>query len=330
MDATRLIELIRNPDAITRLDLEGLQQLVEKHPFFSIGNLLYLNGLNRYDVQQFEQKLNKSAVRIADRSVLYQLVRQAESRGRSLESKRAIELPSEPVKASLAEEDLQVISAVESHIPDPVIEEEPENIEQVQLDEIEKKVTLDQIFAGVHEDIDEEEPVIAAAAVEPEPVVEAIAEPVIEPIIEPVVTPEPEVPVEESSPKTQLPPMPSKKMNLGSFNSWLKQHLQEKAEAEQSTEEESPNPKDIIERFIETEPRISKPKAEFFNPIEASKRSVVDNQAIVSETLAKIYADQGDYEKAITAYKKLSLEKPEKSTYFAALIYELELKQSLE
>lgn len=51
-----------------------------------------------------------------------------------------------------------------------------------------------------------------------------------------------------------------------------------------------------------------------------------DNMDFVTETLAKIYADQGYYDKAIEVYAKLILLYPEKSTYFATLVNEIKSK----
>ncbi|HDO27250.1 MAG TPA: hypothetical protein ENH02_03950 [Bacteroidetes bacterium] len=83
-------------------------------------------------------------------------------------------------------------------------------------------------------------------------------------------------------------------------------------------------PDELIDEFIRNEPRISRPKTTFFNPAEAAKESVVDDENIVSETLAKIYFDQKRFAKAINIYKKLSLKFPEKSSYFAPLIRKAE------
>ncbi len=81
---------------------------------------------------------------------------------------------------------------------------------------------------------------------------------------------------------------------------------------------------DLIDEFIKNEPGITRQKTAFFNPVKAAKISIVDEENIISETLAKIYTDQGLFEKAISTYKKLSLKFPEKSTYFAALIEKAE------
>ena len=81
---------------------------------------------------------------------------------------------------------------------------------------------------------------------------------------------------------------------------------------------------ELIDEFIRNEPSISRQKGTFFNPVTAAKSSVVDQENIISETLAKIYMDQGFYKKAIKTYEKLSLKFPEKSAYFAALIKKAE------
>ncbi len=84
-----------------------------------------------------------------------------------------------------------------------------------------------------------------------------------------------------------------------------------------------PTKRDIIDRFIREEPRISKPRAAFFNPGDSAVRSNMDEEEIVSETLARLYAEQGNVQKAIHIYEKLSLINQEKSRYFAAQIEKL-------
>jgi tetratricopeptide (TPR) repeat protein len=81
----------------------------------------------------------------------------------------------------------------------------------------------------------------------------------------------------------------------------------------------------IIEQFIQQEPRITPMKA-YNNPVNMARKSVQESDELVTETLAAIYAQQGNFEKAISFYEKLSLKNPEKSAYFAALIKDLKNK----
>jgi hypothetical protein len=80
---------------------------------------------------------------------------------------------------------------------------------------------------------------------------------------------------------------------------------------------------ELIDKFIKEEPRIV-PKPTFFDPVDSAKQSILDNESVVSETLAEIYYKQGNLSKAIKIYKKLSLVNPQKSSYFAAQIEKIQ------
>ncbi|AFH48328.1 Hypothetical protein IALB_0616 [Ignavibacterium album JCM 16511] len=54
--------------------------------------------------------------------------------------------------------------------------------------------------------------------------------------------------------------------------------------------------------------------------------NLIDDSLILSETLAKIYVNQREYQEAIRIYEKLKLKIPEKSHYFDSKIGELKLK----
>jgi tetratricopeptide (TPR) repeat protein len=107
-----------------------------------------------------------------------------------------------------------------------------------------------------------------------------------------------------------------------SFNDWLKK-------LNNKTFENQPKEKpisEIIDQFITTEPKISSKKQDFFSPANMAKLSIVENLDFVTETLANIYEKQGHFDKSIEAFKKLILKYPEKRTYFATRIKEIENK----
>ncbi len=72
----------------------------------------------------------------------------------------------------------------------------------------------------------------------------------------------------------------------------------------------------IIDRFLEKDPRVEI-RREGVTPGELSRCSIEDNPDLASETLAEILLKQGKKERAILIYKKLILMFPEKSSYFA-------------
>jgi hypothetical protein len=78
---------------------------------------------------------------------------------------------------------------------------------------------------------------------------------------------------------------------------------------------------DLIDKFIIANPRIEPQKDKAYLPNDdKSKPFLEESGGLVTETLAKIYVNQGYYSKAIDIYEKLSLKFPEKSSYFASQI----------
>lgn len=109
-----------------------------------------------------------------------------------------------------------------------------------------------------------------------------------------------------------------------SFAEWLALTKAKKIDRKQQSSE------NLIDKFIEQEPRISKPKREeFFSPVQSAEQSLIENDEIVTETLARVYLEQEHFDKAISAYEKLSLKYPQKNSFFAnqiKLIYDLKEK----
>jgi len=102
----------------------------------------------------------------------------------------------------------------------------------------------------------------------------------------------------------------------------LKQIALEKDEIPEP-EEPVLSKEELIDKFIKEEPSISRPKPGFFDPVKVARSSRQDLPGLVTETLARIHIEQGNIDKAIEIYRKLSLNFPEKSSYFAAQIEKL-------
>lgn len=124
-----------------------------------------------------------------------------------------------------------------------------------------------------------------------------------------------------------------KRKSLDELKAIIANRLKELEAEKQRKETEPETPKklsrkELIDKFILENPSITRPKAEFYNPISVAQNSITDQENIVSETLAKIYEKQGYFAKAISIYEKLSVKYPEKSSTFAAQIERLKESQT--
>ncbi len=87
----------------------------------------------------------------------------------------------------------------------------------------------------------------------------------------------------------------------------------------------------LVDRFLNSDSGLIRKNKEPFGNAgsienkEFLNKSVAENDELITETLAAIYFQQKNYEKAQQAYQKLSLKYPEKSVYFAARIKEIEV-----
>jgi tetratricopeptide (TPR) repeat protein len=86
--------------------------------------------------------------------------------------------------------------------------------------------------------------------------------------------------------------------------------------------------KNPIDKFIKNNPKLN--PVQQFHEEQEEKTSLphAGDDNFMTETLAKIYADQSLYQLAIEAYEKLILLYPKKSNYFASLIQELKSKMN--
>lgn len=159
-----------------------------------------------------------------------------------------------------------------------------------------------------------------------------VSQQVIEDEVEDVTTEQELLPVQKTIPTPD--PAPFDLSGMMSFNQWLRTSSREAPAVTESLGEEE-HTSSLIDKFIETSPRVGDIKSDtgkepFFSPVDTARLSLVDDPSFVTETLAGIYESQGYLDKAIKAYELLGLKYPEKRNTFAARITTLEeqLKKS--
>ncbi|MCF6347440.1 MAG: hypothetical protein L3J20_03970 [Flavobacteriaceae bacterium] len=106
---------------------------------------------------------------------------------------------------------------------------------------------------------------------------------------------------------------------MHSFNEWLQvtslKPIERKEVKPIKVRKEQDDRFDLIEQFIKDKPKI-KPLSSNDN-IDIAIESITENESLMTETLARVYLEQKQYNKAIQAFKILSLKYPEKSSFFA-------------
>lgn len=250
MDQIRFITLVEHPEIIDNQDVDDLEVMLVRYPYFTVGQSLLAVGMYRNGHAKSNQQLRLASSMSPDRNALRRLCTQLPDE--FVEETEAVH--DETVE--IQEKPSEVIPEKTFVIPEIDLGKDTEELNKEFAVLEEKKKTLDELMAIIENKIAELE----------------------------------------------------------------REKLKPKKEEKKLTKSE------IIDKFIAENPSISRPKQEFFNPISAAQDSVVDQENIVSETLAMIYARQGYFEKAISIYEKLILKNPEKSIYFAGQINELKNK----
>ncbi len=260
MESDALPKYINRPELLLGDAVFQMEDLVNRYPYFSIGQALLAMGYQNADDERYPMQLRKSASMIPNRDKLWLFSLIARHRWEKRDE--LIDLPDE------YKEHDSIFKAAESI-------EVPED----------KSVIREKVF----------------------------------------IIPEINLSGSEEELSAEMALLDEKRKSLDELKEIIAARLKEMEAERQRNEEEKKRPKklskkELIDKFIVENPSISRPKAEFYNPISVAQNSIIDQENIVSETLAKIYAGQGYVEKAISVYEKLSLKYPEKSVYFAAQI----------
>jgi hypothetical protein len=320
MNLDQITAYIEDPSLLDVSTLPVLKDLTEKHPFSSIYSLLYLNAVARFNSVSLDEALNEHAYQLNDRKKLYQFVHSDFETTTTIQStpitneviiEAAAEIEQAPEFVTTIEENHS--STIEEHPIEQVIVVSTDIIEDEEIN------VADETPAIIHEEIATEnnfDRVTSAHSFEQAYELDA-KEPETAIVVEEKITPVEKINLTEKR----------------SFTSWLSiqntgnigQEIFDKKEIK----EVKPEATAIIDRFIAQQPSISRTKNEFFSPSKKAKESLSEDALPVSETLAKIYAAQGNFPKAIHVYHQLSLNFPEKKSLFALRIEELKKKITL-
>jgi hypothetical protein len=128
------------------------------------------------------------------------------------------------------------------------------------------------------------------------------------------------LPEENSSPEHLAPEPSAHSEDLPAFRSTPLSHGIQRMRSTDAKQHQ----RDLIDRFIHTEPQIARGKAGEYASGNLAKDSLEEDFSIVTETMAILFAKQGKLDKARKAFRKLMEQHPEKSIYFAAQLKNLE------
>lgn len=304
MNLTEFTTLLSHPNAVSERQASALDKIVEEFPYFQSARALRLKGLYNQDSFKYNGELKVTAAHTTDRSVLFEYI--------TSENFMAIN------KAFFAEKEARInaIKVHEIEILNPEKKEEP-----VKIDPLEQS-----ILTSIRE----------ASASKPQQVEEEKA------IEIPQQETKPEISEESIEEKLEIgKPLEFSRGEKHSFQEWLQLSTfkpiqreetpiesEKTANTEEISEIDSEKKKklEIIDRFIEANPKISPVKNT--TPISLiSERNSQDNSYLMTETLAKVYLEQKKYQKAIQAYEILILKYPEKSHFFADRILDIKTLQ---
>ncbi|MDP1801212.1 MAG: hypothetical protein Q8L81_07670 [Bacteroidota bacterium] len=300
MQAAELLKYIKDPNLLNKQSTTDLQKLVNDFPYFQTAHLLLSMSSKKWDASVYQQSLKKTAIVATNRAHLFSLIHQLENN-----------LPVEK----------------EEVVEEKVIEQK--NIVEDQKHELNILKATDVITETKKEEV----LVSTKKVLDPEEVLEReIQKNVVESFVEKEIL------------KTQElhHPIVIKKEEPANFSDWLlflrknngqsyeniEEKVNEQKEKNKTSTKKEKN-KALIDRIIETNPGLIRNKEEpkFYTPDSKAKESLIENEHLVTETLAKIYALQGSVNKAVRAYEILSLKFPQKSAYFASLIEKLKNNQ---
>ncbi len=306
MNTEKLIALVQNPLLLKDVELIELEKLVEVYSHFSVARVLLTKKMQQTQHLLLKKEIKKTAVSVPNRKLLYEFLYHKGLRKNIVKSEEIATSKAYPEETGKALESELAPEETVSTFSKPV---EIEATAQP-VSSFSKPINLKDFGKKKASDIDILEQQIIGQTIEHVLSLEIEAQNEI-------------LPVKENS-------KPISDNKSQKFSDWLNilDHDRLKTWRENPEEEKisAVNEADIINSFLQKDINIISPSNNEieYSPSNLARLSLVDDEDFVTETLANIYAEQGNLQKALTAYKKLLLKYPEKKTYFAARIEKIE------
>jgi hypothetical protein len=292
---------MNDPSPLDRQVIGEISELIEIFPYFQTAHMLLLKGLHGTADVKFEKQLNRSAIHIADREVLYYLLKPDSG---SLEGEKSNLQNSVTVEKEITDNQQTVIESAKSS-DDYINEIEKGSISGLTADQndINQQDISHSILVSTESEQDEMGSVMFIIDEEQGPIDEKI---------------------NYMDPGFSFPERQDLlELDLDTTKEIMPETVsedQDKITPEISDSRKMPQA-DLIDMFILANPKIGPVREKSNLPAEDLSKPYVEEQGrFVTETLAKIYIKQGYYSKAIDIYEKLCLKFPEKSSYFASQI----------
>ncbi len=121
-------------------------------------------------------------------------------------------------------------------------------------------------------------------------------------------------------------PLAFGKTETHSFQEWLSLSAIKPIKRELSSKlitPKKPTKMELVDQFITNKPKI-KPVKKVVSLKNLASQNSFNSEELMTETLAKVYLAQNNYKQAKQAYRILSLKYPEKSSFFAIRISDIE------
>ena len=324
MNSTNIIAYIDQPANMDKSALPVLKSLIDEFPYCQTFHLLNAKAQHNTNEIMFDTTLRQTAAYAANRKVLYYLIH---------EQKAKTILPSPEPTAESNANALDVISNAEMETI-AAVEPPLENISISPIDVTEEKITNTEIISATNSETD----ITIKEEILPEETqnndgtfsfTEWLQKKSKNQIVNPSLTSnlsesKPQIKLDTSEQIQSLIQDEIGELILG--NVFSEGYFASDAALAKKPIVGNQKQEALIESFIQSEhPKVIKVNKDekVINLENKAKKSAIDSQIPVSETLAAIYVKQKLFNKGIEAYEKLSLKYPEKKAYFASLIEEI-------